>query len=635
MDLRPDVVLANKLRLIRCLGQGGMGVVWAAHHLSLDTEVAVKLIRPERVVADPSLLARFEREARTTARIAHPHVVKVMDYGMTEARAPFLVMELLHGFSLAEVLERGGRFSFSTAKSLLGQVASALDSAHEAGIIHRDIKPQNLFITEGSRTYPLFVKVLDFGVAKMLRGFEASSGGGALTETGVVVGSAPYMSPEQLEGRKDVDRRTDLWSLAVIVYEALTGVQLFQGGSFVSVGAAVLRGAYRPAGELRPDLPDGIDAWFAKALSVDPSGRFASARAMVDAFPQVARSIALSAVPELQRGAPRTGETERHAPTARKPFFAAAAGARRALVGWRRGPAMVAGAVALGVLALGASFMARKNWAASAGCPRGMVLIPGARFRMGSLADADTPSDETSPSPAPPLVVVPSFCIDTTEVTVHEYLGCTKCEPLPGTVDFEGLSPNGRAFESQFCNGPEAQHHPINCIDWASSKTFCSHLGKRLPTEAEWELSARGDGLRTFPWGNDPPTAGRINACGPECATMLARELEKARKAPQLPLRAMYGDDDGAPTTAPVGHYPKGATPEGVMDMAGNVWEWTESAYCPYPYSDTPTCGDSRRVLRGGGWDTTDPQSVRAARRYPSAPSARGKSIGFRCAKSL
>jgi formylglycine-generating enzyme required for sulfatase activity len=116
---------------------------------------------------------------------------------------------------------------------------------------------------------------------------------------------------------------------------------------------------------------------------------------------------------------------------------------------------------------------------------------------------------------------------------------------------------------------------------------------------------------------------------------MLARELEKARKAPQLPLRAMYGDDDGAPTTAPVGHYPKGATPEGVMDMAGNVWEWTESAYCPYPYSDTPTCGDSRRVLRGGGWDTTDPQSVRAARRYPSAPSARGKSIGFRCAKSL
>src|SRR4051812_15345488 len=141
VEVQPDTIIANKLRLLRPLGQGGMGVVWAARHLTLDTDVAVKLIRPERVAADPALIARFEREARTTARIAHPHVVKIMDYGAAEGAVPYIVMELLHGFTLAELLDRGGRLSFATARSLVQQVGSALESAHEHGIVHRDIKP--------------------------------------------------------------------------------------------------------------------------------------------------------------------------------------------------------------------------------------------------------------------------------------------------------------------------------------------------------------------------------------------------------------------------------------------------------------------------------------------------------------
>src|SRR5262249_46389532 len=210
-----------------------MGVVWAARPLTLETDVAVKFIRPERVAADPALVARFEREAKATARIAHPHVVQVMDFGAVDGAVPYIVMELLHGFSLAELLERGGRLSFATAKSLVQQVGSALSCAHERGIVHRDIKPHNLFITEESRGYPLFVKVLDFGVAKMVGDAQVPEISATLTETGMVIGSPPYMSPEQLEGSKYVDLRSDLWSLGVIVYETLTGTQPFKGSSFV------------------------------------------------------------------------------------------------------------------------------------------------------------------------------------------------------------------------------------------------------------------------------------------------------------------------------------------------------------------------------------------------------------------
>ncbi|MFO0759674.1 MAG: bifunctional serine/threonine-protein kinase/formylglycine-generating enzyme family protein [Byssovorax sp.] len=654
IELGPDVVLAGKLRLLRPLGQGGMGVVWAARHLTLGTEVAVKLIRPERVTTGSALVPRFEREARATARIAHPHVVKVMDFGTVPDGAstvPFLVMELLQGFTLAELIERGGRLSFATARSLVEQLGSALEAAHEAGVVHRDIKPQNVFIIQGSKGVPLLVKVLDFGVAKMADDEGPST---VLTQTGVVIGSAPYMSPEQLEGRRDVDLRSDLWSFAVIVYEALTGRQPFGGSSFVTVGAAVLRGQYRPASELRPNLPPSIDDWFAKALCLDPEGRFASARAMIDAFPaqgsltetdmpasspealalattetaQVAlqhditaeQMVAITAPSPAPLAAPSPritpdlGGTASHAPLAEKP----------APRGWKR-LAFPAGVAATLALTAGIAASGRVRPGGQARCPGGMVLIEGATFSMGSPAEGETPSDET------PLhtVTVPSFCLDTTEVTVEAYTKCTSCNKPPMTVQIEGLTPNALSFWGRYCNRPDAASHPINCVDWHDAAAYCAAQNKRLPTEAEWELAARGTERATYPWGHAPPSAARLNACGAECQKALTEELRKMDKDP---WPGMHPGDDGAPFTSPVGRYPEGATPRGVLDLAGNVWEWTDSHYCPYPQDD---CDDSRRVLRGGGWDTVDSQFVRAAHRRPSAPSARGWSIGFRCAEKL
>jgi formylglycine-generating enzyme required for sulfatase activity len=630
VELQPDAIIASKLRLLRPLGQGGMGIVWAARHLTLQTDVAVKLIRPERGATDPAVVARFEREARATARIAHPHVVQVMDYGTVDA-VPYIVMELLRGFSLAELLERGGRLSFATAKLLVQQVGSALESAHAAGVVHRDIKPHNIFITEGSKDYPLFVKVLDFGVAKMVGDTQVPGASSTLTETGMVIGSPPYMSPEQLEGSKNVDLRSDLWSLGVIVYETLTGTQPFQGSSFVAVGAAVLKGKYRPASELRPDLPPSIDDWFAKALCLDPNGRFQSAPEMVEAFFDQDSPPAEAEAPVSDASAPeplaaiQAGATASHPPVARRPEDALDMPAppvtrRRRVV---LGAAAAACAVVAGGVGLSAS--TPTTGLTGAACPDGMVLIEGATVQIGSAAEGETPSDEM------PLhsVTLRPYCLDINEVTVEAYAQCNSCDRPAMTVELEGLTPNGRTFWSAFCNRPEAREHPINCVDWDQANAFCAASGKRLPTEAEWEAAARGMDARTYPWGNTPPAGERLNACGSECSRMLTERFEAVGKGP---WPRMHGDDDSALSTAPVGHYPAGATPAGVMDLAGNVWEWTDSHYCPYGKDD---CGDSRRVLRGSGWDTVESQYVRSAHRRPSAPTARGWSIGFRCARTL
>jgi formylglycine-generating enzyme required for sulfatase activity len=662
VELRTDALVAGKLRLVKPLGQGGMGVLWVARHLALDVDVAVKFIRPERAAGDPALVARFEREARALARIADPHVVQVMDYGTVGGAVPFIVMELLRGASLAELLERGGRLSLATAKLLARQVGSALEAAHARGVVHRDIKPGNVFMTEGSRGAALYVKVLDFGVAKMLGDTQVPDAGPTLTETGVVIGSAPYMSPEQLEGRKDVDLRSDLWSLGVILYECLTGQQPFRGGSFVAVGAAVLRGTYTPAAAIRPNLPASIDDWFAKALCLDPDGRWPSAREMVEAFAAVGSggdeafaddadeptgahaASAFADTAPAEDGAARASSAPHEtteparppaspsnpaldrmssAPVATRVTVAAASAALERREPNRR--RLGVGVAAIGaVLVAGLGLTARAWTHAAASCPAGMLLVQGASFAMGSAAEGETPSDETPRH----RVTVSGVCLDATEVTVAAYAACASCERPVLTVEFEGLTPNARSFESQFCNRSDAADHPVNCVDWAQARAYCASIAKRLPTEAEWELAARGAEGRLYPWGDEPPAGARLNACGAECSKMLTARREALGKGP---WPAMYDDDDGAASTAPVGRYPRGATPAGIFDLAGNVWEWTESAYCPYGKDD---CGDSRRVLRGGGWDTTESQDVRAARRYPSAPTARGRSIGFRCARS-
>jgi serine/threonine-protein kinase len=273
-------VLANRYRLERQLGKGGMGSVWLAEHLALRSWVAVKLMDPA-IAATPEGAERFRREAQAAASLRSAHVVQVLDYGVHE-NTPFLVMELMHGESLASCLEREKRLTPERTLAIITQIARALGRAHAAGIVHRDLKPDNVFLVKEDDQE--LVKVLDFGIAKTPQ----SQFGGMETRTGVTMGTPYYMSPEQVEGKRAVDFRTDLWAMAVITSECMTGVRPFDGSTFGELLLNICARPIAPPSSQGLMLP-GFDAWFAKATSRDAEQRFASAQELAATLGEVVR----------------------------------------------------------------------------------------------------------------------------------------------------------------------------------------------------------------------------------------------------------------------------------------------------------------------------------------------------------
>jgi formylglycine-generating enzyme required for sulfatase activity len=270
---------------------------------------------------------------------------------------------------------------------------------------------------------------------------------------------------------------------------------------------------------------------------------------------------------------------------------------------------------------------ARGGRGAAGRCPDDMVAVPGGVFQMGSPEGAGDPDERPQRA-----VTLSEYCIDRTEVTVAGYAACAAagaCRPPPRTVHWTSYSPDNALRYGRWCNGDDRPDHPINCVDWEMASAYCAWRDRRLPTEAEWEYAARGGDDRLYPWGNELPSALRLDLCGRECAAAAKRELDEV----WVP---MYDADDGWPATAPVGSYPAGASRFGALDMAGNVWEWTADWYGPYaagPETDPhgPAAGTSR-VSRGGGWATRGPSKARAADRNWIDPQIRDCDLGFRCA---
>ncbi|HKY40083.1 MAG TPA: serine/threonine-protein kinase [Polyangiaceae bacterium] len=225
-------VVADRYRLVRELGRGGMGVVWVAHSLVLGVDVALKLIRAS--ATNSALASRMAREANAAARLGHPALVRVFDFGWTRHGDPYLVMELVLGETLAALLKRESRIPAIRAVQTLLPIADGLRLAHDKGIVHRDIKPDNVFLAADAlgRRQP---KLLDFGIAKVDKQID-----GRLTQLGAVLGSPDYMSPEQALGLDDLDERTDVWSLCVVLYETITGVVPFQKANYNALMHAII-----------------------------------------------------------------------------------------------------------------------------------------------------------------------------------------------------------------------------------------------------------------------------------------------------------------------------------------------------------------------------------------------------------
>lgn len=258
--------------IVRALGEGGMGLVYEAEHPGLGKRVALKTLRPS-LADDAEVVARFLREGMAAARIRHPNVVDVTDVG-TERGLPYLVMEMLDGETLGALVERGPLDPEAVAALLL-PVCAAVAAAHARGVLHRDLKPDNVLLARTPHG-PAQPKVLDFGIAKIL-GEDASL---SLTSTAAVLGTPFYMSPEQARGARDLDARADQYALGVMLYECATGQKPFQASSLLALAAEITNGTLRPPRALRPELSEDFEAVVLRAMARNPDGRFPSVRAL-------------------------------------------------------------------------------------------------------------------------------------------------------------------------------------------------------------------------------------------------------------------------------------------------------------------------------------------------------------------
>ncbi len=273
-------IVGNRFELVRELGRGSMGTVWLAEHLTLNVRCAVKFMSAE-AMREPNFASRFEREARAIAQLNSPNVVRVIDQD-TDEGTPFIAMECLQGEDLGARIRRLGRLDATATYNIVTQVANGLAKVHAAGIVHRDLKPENIFLAQDDDGGEV-AKLLDFGVAKVT-GDAPCDGEAGSTQAGTLLGTPAYMSPEQARGIDVVDHRADLWSLAVVAFECLTGRLPFDGAALGEVFARILFEPLPVPSQVDPACTVDFDRWWLKAVARNPDYRFANAPELADAL---------------------------------------------------------------------------------------------------------------------------------------------------------------------------------------------------------------------------------------------------------------------------------------------------------------------------------------------------------------
>ncbi len=417
--MEPGRIIADKYRLTREIGQGGMGSVWAAVHEALGRTVAVKFLRPQ-VSNDPSLAERFVSEARTVASIKHRFVVDVFDFGVTDDGLYYMVLEFLEGVSLAKRIDDGPAFSAKEAMHLVADCLRGLHAVHEAGVVHRDLKPENIFvIQDADGTFP---KLIDFGISKksedtgVLGAADGPEGQqNRLTQPGMIVGTPWYMSPEQLRGRNNLDRRCDIYSMGVILYTLLAGRLPFNQDNIGDLMVAITTQGPTPLASLRPELGQGLSDVVARALAAKPESRFASALELRDTLLSLVPTLGNASTEVAHAPPPVTAygkHTELQLRAASDPFADSAQEAESAERSRKRMRlALAAGAaliVVVVIVALMATSSSSKPAAANADQP--VQIVPAATPPPSAASVRPTPTTgpvPSTPDPSTPTVATP------------------------------------------------------------------------------------------------------------------------------------------------------------------------------------------------------------------------------------
>ncbi len=395
--MHPGVIIAGKYRVEHTLGRGGMGVVVAATHLHLGTRVALKFLN-EGVTKDPKVVQRFLREARATASLKNDHICRVSDFGV-EGDVPYIVMELLEGTDLAKVV-KVQPLDMATAAEYVTQTCTGLAEAHAARIIHRDLKPGNLFVTRRPNGAVL-IKVLDFGVAKAPDGGDFS-----LTQTSSVVGSPGFMAPEQLRSSRQVDQRSDVWSLGVILYKLTSGRQPFKADALTDLAIAIAMDPVPPLPEVSP----AFAAVVMHCLEKDPDRRFQSVQELalaLQAFTLESRPTAAFTIDEsmaFQSGAgPQPVAPITYAPEPPTTLQGASSQVGPAPRRPRRSRGFVIGLSACVALSIGIVIAVGVTGGRAPAAVEGRPLVPA----MQPVVVPPPPPVVVAPPPPPPIEVIP------------------------------------------------------------------------------------------------------------------------------------------------------------------------------------------------------------------------------------
>jgi|GEM_PF-404988 len=596
------------------IDQGGMSTVYKASDPNLKRTVAIKLIHTH-LSRDPEFVRRFEQEATAVAQLRHPNIVQVYDFSH-EDNLYYMVMEYVPGDTLKGKLnslhDKNQQSPIAETIRIMALVCDAVAYAHDHDMIHRDLKPANVMITPNGQ--PI---LMDFGVAKMLTGTEH-------TATGTIIGTAKYMSPEQARGDRP-DERSDIYALGVMLYEMLAGHPPFEADTTVAI---LMKHVNEPVPDIRQiqrNVPDELVEIIDKALAKDRNDRYQSAAHMSAALKLINR-LGQSAAPvgDAQRTVSSRGRRQSTEPSGVKPppstvpsmptIPEPTAAPAQATLPINRNLMLIGAAALVLIVILGVGAFLLFSGDSSGGEGETPVAVEEAATavpeQQAQVSEEETPtSTEEAQQVSAEALNLPSAVgmvkIDSGTYTVgrdapsHEYIPPEQVELNEVWIDqYEVTNADYAAFLADTGNPPPTswsdgnmpsgkENHPVKGVTWELATAYCEWANKRLPTEAEWEVAARGPEGSLFPWGDD-------------------------QRAVELPRSG----------THIVGTVPGDRSAFGAYDMAGNVWEWVGEAYAPI--------ADGDRILRGGENGFLKDMAYRLE--GPADQESLIQSAGFRCA---